>query len=95
MTGRMLTDLVPTHFELGHVPGRVFVRWALNVTELGLVRCEIVLDVERQLKLEELVTLVPVDFGIEAEEGTRVLLQRRCIGISPLQRQTGRFAHPR
>ena len=61
--------------ELGHVPGRVLVRRPLDVCELRLVRCVVVLDVERELELEELVSLVPVDLRIEAEERARVLLQ--------------------
>ena len=62
--------------ELGHIPCRVLVCRALHVSELRLVRREIVLDVKRQLKLQEFVTLVPVHLGIEAEERARVLLQR-------------------
>ena len=61
--------------ELCHVPGRVLVRRPLDVSELRLVRCVVVLDVERELELEELVSLVPVDLRIEAEERARVLLQ--------------------
>ena len=74
--------LVTADLELGHVPGRVLVRRPLDVSELRLVRREIVLDVKRQLKLQEFVTLVPVHLGIEAEERARVLLQRSCEVVS-------------
>ena len=67
--------LVTADLELGHVPSRVLVRRALHMAELGLVRRKVVLDVERELELEELVSLVPVDLRIEAEERARVLLQ--------------------
>ena len=63
--------------ELGHIPCRILVCRALHVSELRLVRCVVVLDVERELELEELVSLVPVDLRIEAEERARVLLQGR------------------
>ena len=62
--------------ELGHIPCRVLVCRALHVSKLRLVRREIVLDVERQLKLQELVALMPVNLRVEAEERERVLLQR-------------------
>ena len=62
--------------ELGHIPCRVLVCRALHVSKLRLVRREIVLDVERQLKLQELVALMPVNLRVEAEERARILLQR-------------------
>ena len=67
--------LVTADLELGHVPGRVLVRRPLDVSELRLVRRVVVLDVEREFELEELVSLVPVDLRVEAEERARVLLQ--------------------
>ena len=62
--------------EFGHVPSRVLVRRSLNMSELRLVRRVVVLDVERQLELEELMALAPVDLGLEAEERARGLLKR-------------------
>ena len=62
--------------KLGHIPCRVLVCRALHVSKLRLVRREIVLDVERQLKLQELVALMPVNLRVEAEERARILLQR-------------------
>ena len=70
------TYLVTADLELGHIPCRVLVCRALHVSKLRLVRREIVLDVERQLKLQELVALMPVNLRVEAEERARVLLQR-------------------
>ena len=70
---RVGANLVAANLELGHVPGRVLVRRPLDVSKLRLVRRVIVLDVERELELEELVSLVPVDLRIKAEERARVL----------------------
>ena len=69
------------HLKLGHVPCRVLVGRTLNMSKLGLVCSVVVLDIQRELKLEELVTLVPVDLSVEAEQGAGVLLQRRSDGI--------------
>ena len=74
--------LVTADLELGHVPGRVLVRRPLDVSELRLIRRIVVLDVERELELEELVPLVPVHLGVEAEERARVLLHRGCHKVS-------------
>ena len=68
--------LVTADLELGHVPSRVLVRRSLNMSELRLVRRVVVLNVERQLELEELVALAPVDLGLKAEERARGLLKR-------------------
>ena len=70
------TYLVTADLELGHVPGGVLVRRPLDVPELRLVGRVVVLNVERELELEELVALVPVNVSIEAEERTRVPLER-------------------
>ena len=61
-------NLVSTDLELGHVPRGVLVGRPLDVAKLGLVRREVVLDVKRNLKLEELVSLMPIDFRVKAEE---------------------------
>ena len=57
-----------TDLKLGHVPRGVLVGRPLDVAKLGLVRCEVVLDVKRNLKLKELVTLMPVHLSVETEE---------------------------
>ena len=59
---------MPADFELGHVPSGVLVGRPLDVAKLGLVRREIVLDVKRNFKLKELVTLMPVHLSVETEE---------------------------
>ena len=71
--------------ELGHVPSGVLVGRALDVSELRLIRRVVVLNVERQLELEEFVPLVPVNLGVEAEERPRVLLQGSCEAVSCMQ----------
>ena len=71
-----VTYLMTADLELGHVPSRVLVRRSLNMSELRLVRRVVVLNVERQLELEELVALAPVDLGLKAEERARGLLKR-------------------
>ena len=67
--------LVTADLELGHVPSGILVRGSLDVSKLCLVRRVVVLDVERQLELEELMALAPVNLGLEAEERARGLLK--------------------
>lgn len=62
---RSFTQVCPfvaAYFEFRHVPGRVVVGGALHDTELRLVACGGVCDIDGELDFEELHRLVPFDF---------------------------------
>ncbi len=76
--------------ELRHIPCGILVGRPLDVAELGLVGREVIVDVQRQLDwttvstsernfanrrtFQELVSFVPINFGIEQEVRPRVSL---------------------
>ena len=47
--GDVLRYLMSAYFELGSIPGRVFMSWSLHVTELRFISGIITVDVQGQL----------------------------------------------
>lgn len=60
-------DQLPSHLEASPVPGCVPVRWPLQVSELDLVGSICAPDLHRELHLQELVSLLPLNLNVAAE----------------------------
>lgn len=64
-----------TDFELGGIPRRVPMCGTGDVAPLRLIVRVVTVNVQRDLELEDLVALVPIDMRIETDERLRVQLR--------------------
>lgn len=60
-------EQLPPHLEASPVPGCVPVRWPLQVPELDLIGSVCAPDIHRELHLQELVSLLPLNLNVAAE----------------------------